>query len=162
MNELVTEEQSTEAPQIRELDCLLIPLKDKNLLLPNVTVAEVIPFSHLLPSASHHDWLLGHIDWRGQRLPAVCYEILNGQAAPAPNPQARFIIVNNTLPGQSLNFYAILVQGIPRLFHVEANALQQLDGMAEGPYDEMTVNVNDVNAMIPNLDGLSTLVQGLN
>ena len=73
----------TETPN--QVDCLLIPLKDKNLLLPNVTVAEIIPFSHLLTTASSVDWMLGRLDWRGTPVPVVCYEMLNQQAAPAPN-----------------------------------------------------------------------------
>ena len=33
-----------------QVDCLLIALKDRQLLLPNAAVAEVVPFSHLLMS----------------------------------------------------------------------------------------------------------------
>ncbi|MAE21382.1 MAG: chemotaxis protein CheW, partial [Pseudomonas sp.] len=76
-----------------QIDCLLVPLKDRHLLMPNVTVAEVVPFSHLLTTNTSTDWLLGRLDWRGTLVPAVCYELLNGLAAPAPNPDARFIIV---------------------------------------------------------------------
>merc|ERR1712000_670519 len=90
----------------------------KNLLLPNVTVAEIIPFSHLLTTASSVDWMLGRLDWRGTPVPVVCYEMLNQQAAPAPNPNARFAVVNGVGNHAAMPFFAILVQGIPRLVHI--------------------------------------------
>ncbi len=87
-----------------QIDCLLIPLKDKNLLLPNVSVAEIIPFSHLLTTASSVDWILGRIDWRGTPVPVLCYEMLNRQPAPAPNPNARFAIVNGVVLTRRCHF----------------------------------------------------------
>ena len=49
----------------RRIDCLLIPLRDRQLLLPNSAVAEVVPFSHLLMSDMDVNWVLGKLDWRG-------------------------------------------------------------------------------------------------
>lgn len=142
-----------------ELDCLLVPLKDRNLIMPNVTVAEVIPFSHLLTTNASTDWMLGRLDWRGTLVPAICYEILNGQPAPAPNPDARFIIVNNAGDEGKISFYAILVQGIPRLMHLKESDLQQVDAMGMGPLDKVAVNMEGVTAMIPDLETIESHVQ---
>ena len=55
----MSENQITSADNKPEqVDCLLVPLKDRNLILPNVTVAEVIPFSHLLTTNASTDWIL--------------------------------------------------------------------------------------------------------
>ncbi|PCI50362.1 MAG: chemotaxis protein CheW [Thalassobium sp.] len=135
-----------------QVDCLLVPLKDKHLLLPNVSVAEVIPFSHLLTTNSSADWMLGRIDWRGTLVPAICYEMLNNHSAPAPNPNARFIIVNGVGANADMPFYAILVQGIPKLMHVHKDEIQQVDAMNMGIFDGMAVTVDGDNAMIPDLE----------
>lgn len=140
------------------LDCLLVPLKDRNLIMPNVSVAEVIPFSHLLTTNASTDWMLGRLDWRGTLVPAICYEILNGQPAPAPNPDARFIIVNNAGGSGEISFYAILVQGIPRLMHLNESDLQQVDAMGMGSFDQVAVTIEGVTAMIPNLIGIEDIV----
>ena len=135
-----------------QVDCLLIPLKDKNLLLPNVTVAEIIPFSHLLTTASGVDWILGRIDWRGTPVPVMCYEMLNNQPAPAPNPNARFAVINGIGNNARMPFYAMLIQGIPRLVHIAENDIQEVEAMNMGPYDQSAVTLNGENAMIPDLD----------
>lgn len=149
---------TTQEEKPSELDCLLVPLKDRNLIMPNVTVAEVIPFSHLLTTNASTEWVLGRLDWRGTLVPAICYEILNGQPSPAPNPDARFIIVNNGSQGSPIPFYAILVQGIPRLMHLQETDLQQVDAMGMGGFDQVAVNMDGVTAMIPNLELLEQYV----
>ncbi len=139
-----------------QVDCLLIPLKDRNLLLPNVTVAEIIPFSHLLTTTSAVDWILGRIDWRGTPVPVVCYEMLNDQSAPAPNPNARFAVVNGVGNHASMPFYAVLVQGIPRLVHIQEKDIQEVEAMNMGPYDVSAVTFDNETAMIPDLDNVES------
>lgn len=135
-----------------QVDCLLIPLKDKQLLLPNVSVAEIIPFSHLLTTASSVDWILGRIDWRGVTVPVVCYEMLNRQTAPAPNPNARFAVINGVGANKKMPFYALLIQGIPKLVHIHEKDIQDVDAMNMGGYDARAVTLGQDPAMIPDLD----------
>lgn len=143
-----------------QIDCLLVPLKDRHLLMPNVTVAEVVPFSHLLTTNTSTDWLLGRLDWRGTLVPAVCYELLNGLAAPAPNPDARFIIVN--ADRGALPFFAILVQGIPRLMHVTEADLQEVNAMGMGELDQVAVTLDGVTAMVPDLMSIESQLKLVN
>lgn len=158
----MSENQITSADNKPEqVDCLLVPLKDRNLILPNVTVAEVIPFSHLLTTNASTDWVLGRLDWRGTLVPALCYELMSGQAAPAPNPDARFIIVNGVNANPQMPFYAILVQGIPRLMHIGENDLQEVEAMGMGQFDKVAVTFEGVTAMIPDLDSVELQVQSI-
>ncbi len=139
--------------QIEEIHSLLVPLKDKQLLLPNVSVAEIVPFSHLLTTASKVDWILGIIEWRSVRLPVVCYEMLNAQSTPAPNPNARFAIINGIGGHPSLPFYAILTQGIPRLVRIHESDIQEVEAMHKGAYDATAVTLLGTEAaMIPDLE----------
>lgn len=140
----------TNAPD--QVDCLLMPLKDKNLLLPNVAVAEIVPFSHLLTTTSSVDWILGRIDWRGVPIPVLCYEMLSSQGAPAPNPEARFAVINGVGDYAEMPFYAMLVQGIPRLTHVNKDDIQTVEAMNMGQFDQTAVTVERDPAIIPNLD----------
>jgi len=140
----------TNAPD--QVDCLLIPLKDKNLILPNVAVAEIVPFSHLLTTTSNVDWILGRIDWRGVPIPVMCYEMLCRQGAPAPNPEARFAIINGVGDYSEMPFYAMLVQGIPRLIHVEKDEIQTVEAMNMGEFDQTAVTIGREPAIIPDLD----------
>jgi chemosensory pili system protein ChpC len=78
--------------------------------------------------------------------------MLNNQSAPAPNPNARFIIVNGVGAHADMPFYALLVQGIPKLMHVHKDEIQQVDAMNMGSFDGMAVTVDGDNAMIPDLE----------
>lgn len=137
------------------ISCLLLPLKDRQLLLPNVSIAEIVPFSHLLTTASSVKWILGQVAWRGVSVPVVCYELINKQSAPAPSTNARFAIINGISGDPKLPFYAILVQGIPRLVRVDKEDLQQVEAMQAAEYDSCAINIEQIgSAMIPDLDKL--------
>ncbi|MEK9713635.1 MAG: hypothetical protein VW258_13810, partial [Thalassolituus sp.] len=57
-------------------------------------------------------------------------------------------------------FFAILVQGIPRLMHITEDDLQEVDAMGMGRFDKIAVSVEGVTAMIPDLDSVELQVQG--
>lgn len=141
---------ASEAPT--QIDCLLVPLKEKTLLVPNVAIAEIVPFSHLLTTTSSAEWMIGRVDWRGVSIPVICYEMLCHQKVPAPNPNARFAIINGVGGNELLSFYGLLIQGIPRLTRVKDKALQVVEAMNAGAYDQVAVTVDGENAIIPDLE----------
>ena len=143
---------TSETEKTGQIDCLMIPLRDRQLLLPNVTVAEIIPFSHLLTTNSAVDWILGRINWRGVTIPVICYEILNNTPAPSPNPAARFAVINGVGSHSRMPFYGLLVQGIPRLKKVKESEIQQIDAMGKGVLDIMAVALDaEESAFIPDM-----------
>ena len=143
--------------QTGQIDCLMMPLRDRNLILPNVTVAEIIPFSQLLTTNSSIDWILGRIHWRGVAVPIICYEILNNKTAPSPNPNARFAIINGVGNHAEMPFFGLLVQGIPRLKKVYAQDIQVVEAVGPGPLDVMAVSVDgEESAFIPNMDEIES------
>jgi chemosensory pili system protein ChpC len=54
---------------ISEVASLLIPLHDKQLILPNVTVAEIIPYRAPTSISDNAGWLLGQLEWRNVHIP---------------------------------------------------------------------------------------------
>ena len=52
---------------------LLVPLADRTLLLPNVAVAELIPYRAPQVSEGMPEWFLGQIAWRDLRLPLLSF-----------------------------------------------------------------------------------------
>jgi len=75
--------QQLEDKNVHEVPSLLIPLAHSQLLVPTVTVAEMIPFQWPDHDSEAPDWYLGNIMWREQSVPLVCYEVLNGEAMPS-------------------------------------------------------------------------------
>ena len=53
------------AVDAKELACVMIPLAaDTHLLLPNVTIAEILPWRRIKPLPDAPKWCLGLLGWR--------------------------------------------------------------------------------------------------
>lgn len=148
----------SDVPLPEELPSLLIPMKGRPWLVPNIVVAEVIPLRQ--PDRPGHgpEWLLGWLHWREQDLPLVSYERLNESGPVAIGPEARIAIIN-TVSGQA-RFYAVVVQGIPRLLRVGKGDPVEEPGET-GPAEAMYVQVGGDLATIPDLDAMERAVAGL-
>lgn len=138
-------------PEMTEIASLLIPLYEKQLILPNVTVAEIIPYRETVQISDGVDWLLGQVEWRNIGIPVLSYEVLNG-APPPPLDGARLAVINGIGQKRDLPFYAILIQGIPKLTNLQEKDVVMVEAMNSGPFDEMCVNLSNEQAMIPNLE----------
>lgn len=137
--------------EMTEVAALLIPLHEKQLVLPNVTVAEIIPYREALKSSDDVNWFLGQLEWRNTSIPVLSYEALNGGSLP-PLEGTRLAVINGAGEKGDLPFYAILIQGIPKLIHIQESDVVAVEAMHAGPYDEMAVNLFGEQAMIPNLE----------
>lgn len=105
--------------QGNHLTGLLMPLADRTLLLPNVAVAELIPFRSPQVSENMPDWFLGQVLWRDLRLPLLSFEAASdGQAQIQPG--ARVAVINALGGREHVKFIALLVQGIPHSVKVDA------------------------------------------
>lgn len=140
------------------LACVLIPVDDRQLLLPNVSIAEVVDFSQTTTDSDGPDWLLGFIPWRGQHLPVISYDAANGQT-PAREPASRGrIAVLNSIGEhhRKLPFIALATRGIPSQTRIDPSQLHTVDEEG-GPADLMQVEVDGERACIPSLEYLESL-----
>src|SRR5690554_2018723 len=140
------------------LPCVMIPMTDRQLLLPNVSIAEVVDFNSTDPGANPPDWLVGYLDWRGQTLPVISYDAANGGALTVPGENRGRIIVLNTLgpDDNKAPVMALVTQGIPGQARLDESQVRKLDG-EPGPADLMLVDVDGEAAWIPNLEYLESL-----
>ena len=125
---------------------LLVPLADRNLLLPNVAVAELITYRAPQPVAGLPSWYLGQVAWRDLRLPLLSFEAASGGQAHVSSG-ARVIVVNALGGRPNVKFLALLVQGIPSSVKVGSDLKR-----ADVPLD--AVDLGDAQARIPDLAAL--------
>ena len=69
MSQAVTDQNSAAS-----LTGLLLPLSDRTLLVPNVALAELIPYRAPQATPGLPAWLLGQVAWRDLRLPLLSFE----------------------------------------------------------------------------------------
>jgi len=135
-----------------------LPVMDGKLLLPNVSVAEVVDYQTLENSLSDApDSYLGTLDWRGMRVPVLSFEKANGhQFEVASN--SRIVVINSvTADNTQLPFFGIVTQGIPRLVKITEESIENLTNKL-GPAESAQVRVDGEYAVIPNLGFLEALV----
>lgn len=146
MSQAVTTQNSTNS-----LTGLLMPLSDRTLLLPNVAVAELIPYRAPQVSEGMPNWFLGQIAWRDLRLPLLSFEAASdGQATVSSGSR---VAVINALGGRpAVKFIAVLVQGIPRSIKVGAELVRA--DVALSPLELDAVQFGEAVLKIPDLVGL--------
>jgi len=139
---------------------LLIPLEKELMLLPNAAVAEIIGYQDPAAVENGPDWLLGLMSWRGISLPLVSLEAMRGGEPPQRADRARIAVMNSVTGNQDLQFYAVVLRGIPGL----VRATQ--DAVLPGPDSEARPEgvlchalVNGEPAMIPDLDAVERMLQ---
>lgn len=131
---------------------LLVPLSDRTLLLPNVAVAELIPYRAPQGAQGAPAWLLGQVQWRDLSLPLLSFEAASsGQPVPVGNG-ARVAVLNAIGGREHVKFIALLVQGIPHSIKVDDSLARAEAELA--PLELDAVNLGDVQARIPDLVGL--------
>lgn len=136
-----------------------LPVTDGKLLLPNVSVAEVLDYQQPEPGAkASPDYILGTIRWRGLSLPVVSFERANQREMKA-GAGARIAVINTvSSSNDELPFFALVTQGIPRLVKITEAAIETLDGDL-GPAQSALVRVDGEDACIPNIDYLEQLIK---
>lgn len=143
-----------------ELACVLIPLCGTQLLLPQVCVAEILPWRRIKTLNGAPDWCLGVLGWRGEAVPVVRFERLNQSRQEVPSLGRCLVIMNRTSEDAALPFYALAAEGLPRLVQVAGTDLAS-DSAKPGRAESQIVRLGAENAAIPRLNFVEQQVSRL-
>lgn len=133
--------------------CLLAPIAGRQLLLPNVTVAEVVPVNELLsPPAGAAPWHQGFVKWNDIEVPIVSFELMNGESSAH---ECQHVVILSSISGSAqLPQYGIGIQSEPRVAKVKIAQLEDLEGAAVGSVEFLQVKYAGELAVIPDLDAI--------
>lgn len=134
-----------------ELATLLIPVSGRQLILPNVTVAEIIPFVEPEPEDDVPTWFLGRFTWRSQQIPLISFEAINDEPFLSQSGQRRIAVLNG-LVGDELPFCGIVTEGAPRLMRVMPDEIGNDESQLVGPAEIARVMVSGEPAAIPDVE----------
>ncbi|XOZ32747.1 chemotaxis protein CheW [Halomonadaceae bacterium KBTZ08] len=142
-----------------QLACVLIPVQDTTLLLPNVSIAEIVDYEPD-PADKDQDWVLGRLQWRGLNLPVLSWEAANGGDPFPPEGRRGRILVLNTITERhdAMPFMAMATRGIPRQAKVNPDDLQK-ESEAKGEATLMSVVFEGEQCVIPDMAVLEELAQ---
>jgi len=140
---------------------LLVPVQNKSLLVPNVVIAEVVPLQQIEAIEGAPPWLLGYILWRGEQVPVMSFEIANSQVHGRDSDNARLAVINAVTGQSRFGFFAVLVQGIPRMIKLTEKEVREDKQSSTGQAEKMAVLTQLGKAVIPDLDYLESLLTRL-
>lgn len=143
-----------------EVASLLVPMVARPMLLPNVTVAEIVGWENPTRRDGDPEWLLGMFHWRGIDIPLVSLELMNDPDEEEGHEGTRIAVLNGVGKTKQ-DFYAISVQGIPRLVRVYPAEIGVEEDFENTPAFEMMVTVNGEKAVIPNLDFVEEQIESV-
>lgn len=135
-----------------EIATLLIPMNGKQIVLPNVSVAEIIPYEE--PNPSEHDvpnWFLGRIRWRGILIPVISFEAINEEPFVSHSRSRRIAVINAVVDADQLPFCGIVTENVPRLMRIQPSDIIN-DEIETGPAEIAHVITGGEQAVIPNVD----------
>ncbi len=138
-----------------QLTGLLLPLSDRNLIVPNVAVAELIDYQPAAFDLDTPPWYLGRVTWRNRQIPLLSFESACGSRI-VIGERARIVILNALGGRPELKFIALLVQGIPRSYKLDSQ-LSYVD-VPLCALEQAAVQVGEQVAKVPDLLAMEALL----
>ena len=137
---------------------LWVPLREMNLLLPNVVVAEICSYRAPRTCEGMPEWYLGMVQWRAQEIPAISLESICGLTVPSNPVFSRLMIVNSVRPDSPLKHFAIVTAGLPGLIQFGNDMVDEaVDYAYEGL--KCIVRIGSEEAVIPDLPYLQNMLE---
>ncbi len=148
----------TEETQVK---CLLLPLHQRLLLVPNAVVAEVLSDQLLAPApAGAPDWQMGQIGWRSEReLKVISFEGVCGEMPSIPTEVANVVVMYSIDGTRKNRFYGLYITGTPKFQMIDANTLS-LSSNQPGNANCIAsrIVINGAEGYIPELDEIARLI----
>lgn len=136
-----------------EVRCMLIPLHDGRLLLPNAAVAEVIGYREPDRFPGAEGWLQGLVNWHQRVLPVVDFERLVGRPERPGGIRQRIVVCYGGDAEREMPLLGIVAQGIPRLLQVSSDAVTEASRPLDGNSPiRLRVTIGGEELLVPDLD----------
>lgn len=135
------------------LNTIYLPLQMDGLLLPDVSVVEILKPEKIDSELKSPEWFIGVINWRGLKLPLISFESLNGASTVDAENIKRVAVINGTADHSHLPYYAVVVSDTPSIHELkDEDHIKLNEGRPRGRAEAMSVTVNDLVAGVPNIE----------
>ncbi|MFT5657855.1 MAG: chemosensory pili system protein ChpC [Gammaproteobacteria bacterium] len=138
----------------QSIRCMILPLASINMVVPNSAVAEIIGYSVPKKLADCSDWFGGVVLWRGVYVPVVAVEEMCSIDIALAGPRARIAILYNPNKDESLPYFGIHMQDIPRAYLAESGRMESRSDAMLGEYLISHVDEEHFARAIPNFDAI--------
>jgi chemosensory pili system protein ChpC len=139
--------------------CMIIPLQYHYLLLPNSTLAEVIPTPRVIhtDNAKPSYWI-GQCDWESQTIPIIDLEGLVDNKPSDTADANKLCVLRGINAYANISIYGLPCYGVPQLILLTESALKIAEKVITSDYVHYQIQVGNKIAYIPNLDAIETML----
>lgn len=143
-----------------DLYALMVPLAEERLLLPRVTVAEVVTWQQPEAVENAPAWHLGNLQWNGRPIPVISFEALLGHAAPPPGGRTRIAVIVAIGDRLTSGYFGIVTQGFPQLVRANADVVKADPSQTFADRDPIICRVRMLNEspLIPDLHRVEEMI----
>lgn len=135
-----------------DIRCMLIPLHDQRLLVPNGAVAEIIGYREPDALAEAGKGIQGTVNWRQRELPVIDFERLMGAADRPPGIRQRIAVCYAPDPESRWPLIGLVSQGIPRLLRLARDTIVEATAGPHGMSPiQMRIDIGDERLIVPDL-----------
>ena len=143
----------------RVIDAIRVLVAEKWLLFPMVAVAEVVRSAPVINKGNDSPYLHGWLQWRDSEIPLLAYEKLSGQEKHPHSGTVNALVVNTLGKGEGMDFYAVLIDDLPQPSRI-TDTSEFIESAGEpGEYEFMKVQLDGLDAIVPDLQGLERLLR---
>ena len=146
------------AQHLEEVSCVLIPTGTDELLLPNICIAEILPWRRSKPINGVPEWCVGALGWRGQTLCLADYGVMISR--PAVTQPRAIVVMNRIGRGRGAAFYALVTSALPRIVQVSEPDISYKPDTAPDAV-ALCVELGTQSALIPDLEYIESQITAL-
>ncbi len=144
------------------LRCLLIPVVDMEILLPNTVVAEITVTGETNHINNLPEWIIDYFAWRGIDIPLISFNKLVEKGVDTGN---RVAVLNTLAKDGKNSFVGISISGIPRTINISPDMIEYsskgTDGNSNNSAVLATMLLEDKEVIVPDLDYLHKRLEQL-
>lgn len=143
-----------------QIKCLALKINEDEILLPKAAVAEIVPIKNIINVANKPGWMLGYLDWRGNSVPLISFEAMDGVRMPSlASGTVKAAILFSIGDDRRFPFISILVQGAPSLMDLEEDDMLEDKDEITHPAIEERVLIEDKRYSIIDIEKLEGIVK---
>jgi chemosensory pili system protein ChpC len=145
---------------LEQVRCVLLNINEDKLMLPNSALVEVVPVRNIINVANKPRWMLGYLDWRGNSVPLVAFETMNGVRMPSlANQDVRAAVVYTIGADKAIPFMSFLVQGAPQIINVGEEDIVADESAVTHPAVEKKALVRGEQVSVVAMDKLEGMIK---
>lgn len=145
-----------------QIKCVALKINGDELLLPGASVAEIVPIRNIINVANKPGWMLGYLDWRGNSVPLISFEMLGGVRMPSlASGDVKAAVLYAIGGDKGFPFMSILVQSSPSVVILSEDDINSIDEEINNPAVEDKVKVSENDYSIVDLEKIEAIIKGV-